>query len=305
MINSRSDLDDVSLVTVTYNSENMAKYFQKTAKFLKNIYIVDNGSKDQTFDYFKKISNNLNFTQLDLNIGFGPANNIGFKQSIKNGASFTLFLNPDCYIDQESIKQLRTALEQNPLIGLICPVVSDGHGIKNSILQWDFTKPYNKKSPKIQDIQSIQSEIVENSCIDGSCFLVRSSIFSEIGGFNENLFMYCEEDDISLRLARAGYGVATHTHADAVHLKSASTPQSVRIKLRKAYHVRLSRFIMVNTYIDSKQRILEALKVFFISPFAIIFFCLTFQKKNSIKWTGWMAASIDGIFLTKFFRKVF
>jgi N-acetylglucosaminyl-diphospho-decaprenol L-rhamnosyltransferase len=298
-------IENIGLVSVTYNSTNLAQFMAQTAQHFKNVWIVDNCSDDNPLEKFQKNIPHANVLALNENLGFGAANNVGFRESLNTSLEYTLFLNPDCQISPDNVLKLLQTLKSRPKTGIVCPRVYDESGKAYDTLSCDYKTPYREKQVQRIKLDGSAEPIVDNGYLEGACFLVKNEVFNKMGGFNENLFMYCEEDDIGLRLNREGYEIATDTGASAIHIGGASTPRSLRILIRKAYHVRWSRFYMTNTYVGRGKRILEVLKTLVAALIALPLYGIFLRKKHCIKWTGSLFAALDSITMSKHFRKYF
>lgn len=175
------------IVLVTYNS---SKWIDNCLKSLLihdqsiTVTIVDNGSTDDTIgkleQYQDKFSS-LTIHQNTTNLGFGAANNLGAQLS---QGHYLVFLNIDTELhDTETFKKL-SALISTSL---------------NDIAAWEFRQlPY--EHPKCYDPVSL-----ETSWFSGAAVVIRRDAFQQVGGFDEKLFMYCEDVDLSWRLRAHGY----------------------------------------------------------------------------------------------------
>lgn len=181
---------------IVYVSYNSAKWIQKCFNSWKsvlydlkkiNIYVVDNASTDDSvriltdvqaqmgdcFGIFRIISESRNW-------GFGKANNIGFAAG---DSPYVCFVN----IDTEMFPDTMAELEKE----ITC---SDS----NAAL-WEFRQfPY--EHPKMYD--PLTGETTWSS---GAAFAVKRSVYSEVNGFDEKIFMYAEDVDLSWRIRTAGY----------------------------------------------------------------------------------------------------
>lgn len=297
-------IHNLALVTVTYNSKHLASWFAKSANNFKYVFVVDNASEDATADEFNRALPHAHIIKQDTNIGFGPANNVGFKAAAAV-ADLVLFINPDCQIEAPEALKLANALEKDSELGIVFPLVKNAHGELPRVLLCDFSKPYKSKTTQVFDVASAQTDVMSPACVDGACFMVRTTDFLGIGGFNQDLFMYCEEDDLGLRMQSIHKQIGIHLRASATHLGGASSKPSLLLQVKKAYHVRWSRFYMTNRYISSAQRVFEVGKVLLLTPVALCVYGLMFRRNLFLKWVGWGFAAADGLFMTKFFRKIF
>lgn len=293
----------IALIAITYNSSHLAEIFAETANNFNNVIIIDNASKDKSLQEYQKNIPNAKCIQSNVNLGYGKANNIGLRIAISEGCTHALIINPDCSISLTDTEILIDAIKSKQNVGLINPRITGADGTKTDIYTFDFERPYKEKNKKtINKVYDVKNKIIDSICIEGSCLLVRLDAFNSAGLFSEDLFLFCEEDDVALRMKRLGYTTAVATESTAIHLGGESTPSTFRLRLLKAYHVRWSRFWMTNKYISKSARILEVIKVLIYSPIAISIYLLSGNQKNFTKWLGWFLASLDGLFLTTFFR---
>lgn len=181
------------IIYVSFNSEKwIDKCFGSWLRIdydLKNIniFVVDNHSTDNTLPALKAFQDKYGerFASFHImaeseNYGFGRANNIGFAQ----GESKTVcFLNIDTELFPDTMKELENEVNQcDPKVGL-----------------WEFRQfPY--EHPKMYDILS-----GETTWSSGAAFAVRRDLFKELHGFDEKIFMYAEDVDLSWRIRTAGY----------------------------------------------------------------------------------------------------
>lgn len=296
--------NDIGLVTVTYESAGLVSYYQVTAKQFAHVWIIDNHSQDSSAALFQHALQHAEVLELKHNIGFGAANNVGFEKA-RLLSKYTLFLNPDCKISIPNILLLKDALELHPEATVACPAVFNTEGTCPGIKFRDYTQGYATQNVQKLEWNQQLPKIMPNGGIDGACFLVRNELFHKIGAFDENLFMYSEEDDIGLRLAAIGQTIVICPHSRAQHLGGASSKSSLRLKLRKAYHARWSRYYMLNKYAGRRAQTMAAMKSLLASPVAILLYAVTLQKRHLIKWIGNGLASVDGLFLTRYFRHLF
>lgn len=296
-------IEDITLVTVTYESERLADFFATTGQLFKHVLVVDNHSHDGTVHAFAQALPHASIIPQPRNIGFGPANNVGF-QAANPDCAHVLFLNPDCQISLESVRLLQHTLTTHPQAVIACPVVVDANGSDHGVRQRDYRLGYQHELVEPIPLSDKTPEFLPDTCVDGACLLVDAQKFAAMGAFNPELFMYCEEDDVSLRALSHGFGVVTNTRARATHLGGASSPATFRILLRKAYHGRWSRLYMVGTHIGPRERLRDALKTLLCAPVVLPLYALLLQKQHFIKWLGWLAAGLDALMLTRFFRRI-
>lgn len=181
------------LVFVTYNSE---KWIDNCFESIKNvdynlnnlnIFVVDNKSTDGTKDKLYRIKNKINVGSFEIieapcNLGFGRGNNLGFN----NGKSdIVCFIN----IDTEMTKDLFIKLEE------------EINSSSSEVALWEFRQfPY--EHPKMYN--PITRLTTWSS---GAAFAIKREVFEKIKGFDDNIFMYAEDVDLSWRLRIEGYTI--------------------------------------------------------------------------------------------------
>lgn len=181
------------IVYVSYNSEKwINQCFQSwlTINFdLKkiNIFVVDNASTDDTVTLLKDFSfqyghlfSSFNIVEEKTNWGFGKANNIGFS---KGTSDIVCFLNIDTELFPDTMSELEKEVSSS----------------ENNVGVWEFRQfPY--EHPKMYDILT-----GETTWVSGAAFAVKRTVYHEMNGYDEKIFMYAEDVDLSWRIRTAGY----------------------------------------------------------------------------------------------------
>lgn len=183
------------IVYVTYNSEKwipgcFRSWLHADYDLDKiNIYVVDNNSSDSTVELLERfrVENGNRFGTFSIlreekNWGFGKANNIGFS---KGTSDIVCFLNIDTEVFSDTFSELEKEIfASNEKIGI-----------------WEFRQfPY--EHPKFYDILTGAT-----TWCSGAAFAIRRSIYDEMKGFDEKIFMYAEDVDLSWRVRTAGYSL--------------------------------------------------------------------------------------------------
>ena len=160
--------EDVALIGVTYNSAALADHFAQTAKSFRHVWIVDNNSKDNTVSEFRQTVPHAQILALSENTGFGPANNRGFEASLPK-CSRALFLNPDCQIDEESIRLLLQAMDADASIAIASPIVFSDVTHGANLKFRDYTLGYGKIPVTSITYSTALPAVIEEACLDGAC----------------------------------------------------------------------------------------------------------------------------------------
>ena len=226
----------LSIIIVSYNTKQTTKNcLESILKSLKKsslqyeIVIVDNHSSDGSLETLKEYSSNYSNIQIienKENLGFGKANNQGVELA---KSDYILFLNSDTLVLDDGIENLDNFYIQNektinflggkllnkdmslqPSCG---PFYTLAVSFAALFLRGDYWG-VTRYSP---------DEIKEVDWISGACILTKKQYFSDIGGFDENIFMYMDEIDLLYRAKKKGYKVFFYPEARFIHLASASS----------------------------------------------------------------------------------
>lgn len=285
---------DVTIVILTYKSTHI---IDNVLKNLINtnykIIIVDNGSNDNIENFLKKKYHSLaiELILLKYNVGFSKGNNIALK---KIKTKFAFLLNPDSIITDQSIANLVKEANKEEKIALANPIfVSD----KKSFLK------------EVKDNQKYKGSkcynIVDRDFMCGGALLIKIKIFKKIGFFDENLFLYCEDDEISSRSINNGYKNILVKNSYCFHANQSSVEITSKWHKYKMVYFRYWHQGWGKTYLKKRKKniIRIWLKVFhrlFLSFYYLIF---KFDLTKSIARFALFMGSISNLIGIDCFNK--
>ena len=204
------------------------------------IIVVDNDSGDGSVDALRSLFPRVRFIENRENIGFGRANNQALKDA---GGEYVLFLNPDTILPEDFFGVCLNFLRGRPDAGGVGVRMIDGSGRFLPESKRGFPSPWVAFC-KLSGLTALfpRSRFFAGyylgylpadrshpvPVLAGACFLVRSAILRETGGFDERFFMYAEDIDLSYRIEKAGYRNYYLADTTIVHFKGESTKKDVR-----------------------------------------------------------------------------
>ena len=239
---------DIAVILINYNSssftiECVSSILQQTSTDISyGVVIIDNASEEE--DYINLVNGlsqfdnklPLHLFRSKINTGFSTGNMLGI-QFIS--AKYYFFLNNDCLLQNDCLNILYTFCENNTETALCSPQLYNENGehqlcfdyfpflitkiLGLGILKLTYGKRFIKR-------KGIYNKPVQVDVVSGSQMFVRSDVFNEIGGFDTTFFLYCEEEDIALRISRKGYSTYLVPEAKNIHKGGASTVPSMDIK---------------------------------------------------------------------------
>lgn len=200
-----------SIIIANRNGENLLKQCLPSVRDAISgrndveVILADNGSTDQSITVTKQILPGAKILSLDRNYGFAEANN---KAATMAQGEYLVFLNNDTVVDRDWLQRLIEAADSDPSIS-ICG---------SRIMFLDLRTRINHAGGKITMIGSgidegfgnEGEEDHETQCTGYACgasMLVRTSAFRQLGGFDPEYFVLCEDVDLSWRAWIAGFKV--------------------------------------------------------------------------------------------------
>ena len=231
---------DISVIIVNYNVKeflsNLLNAIKKAAHNLSiEIFVVDNASSDNSVSYLKKRYPEVIFIENDRNIGFGKANNLAIE---KARGTYTLLINPDTLISEDTLLTLREYMNKHPQTGACgCKIVNpDGTFAPESrrsiptplsalwkVLGLTTLFPRNKTFAEYYLTWMDEDKPSRVPVLSGAFMFFRSQILKELGGFDEQFFMYGEDIDLCYRVSKAGYQIDYVPSTSIIHYKGEST----------------------------------------------------------------------------------
>lgn len=229
----------VTVVIVTFNSAAVIGPCLTALGPAPHLVVVDNASGDGTLAAARSAAPNARLIALPANAGFGSAANRGLAEA---ATEFGLVLNADTVARPGLIPALIAAADRYPDAGLLAPCSWDADGR----LQFGRVPVLTPRPAGPEHAQP------DGDCCaayaGGAAFLFRLAAFRAIGGFDERLFLYYEDDDLCLRLRRAGWSLIHVADAHLDHAAGRSTAGVADLEWWKQWHMAWSRLYLERKY---------------------------------------------------------
>lgn len=219
----------VTAVVVSYNS---AHHLWRLADALKacgvasgRLLLIDNASRDDSAACGSAAGFEVH--RLDQNIGFGAACNVGWRAA---STEYVLFCNPDVVPADDAIERLVAALARSSTAAIAgASSRHPGEARRFSRLSsniWQFWPPWVKRhtrnyGPTVPIEMSAPHAVVD--FVEGAFILCRVDALRAVGGFDEQFFLYSEEEDLARRLRSAGWDSLLVPSAIVAHGRSESS----------------------------------------------------------------------------------
>ncbi|MEM2002758.1 MAG: glycosyltransferase family 2 protein [Candidatus Methanomethylicaceae archaeon] len=196
---------------------------QKSLYPVEKIVLVDNASSDGSLERFYADylqDNKVYIIKNEYNLGFARGANVGIQFALDLGADFIFLLNNDAIIDQECIKKLCAAMEEDERVGLAGPRIfyyCDPEKIWQGGGYFSLWKTGIVSPEKNKLVINSSEKAKEVTFLTGCAMLVKRQVFEKIGLFDEDFFFYGEDVDFCLRARRAGFKLIYVPEAKAWH----------------------------------------------------------------------------------------
>lgn len=240
-----------AIVIVTYNAEPwLGKSLASCREWSPQtpVYVVDNNSRDRTVALIKRDYPWVKLIQHPSNSGFAAGNNIGIRRAILDGADSILLLNQDAQLTAGAIDSLNYYLQVNPHWAAVQPVILLPDGRVNSIGNRFHYLGFAEAGGNGELFATAwrqnygRGTKVEPAYFSGAAVLLRASALRQVGDFSEELFMYHEDLELSLRCRLNGWGIGIAPEARVIHYY---TP---RRSCKQMYFMERNRYLVWLSY---------------------------------------------------------
>lgn len=249
-------------VIVNYNDYETTKIIIENIheyKSIVEIVVVDNCSTDNSYSKLLQLNDSkLSIIKNTENKGYASGMNVGAKYLIKKYKKCNIiFSNADIIIhNEEDIINLIKTLNKNMIYGIVAPVIEERTGLNRG---WKIPTPFQDGllnllyihrylRPKLLYYKPDYYEgIVAVEAVSGCFFCMRSDVLKEVGFFDENTFLYYEENIISKKLMAHGYKIMLHSDISVFHNHSVTIDKSLH-SIKKFKILKQSQFYFQKTY---------------------------------------------------------
>jgi len=199
------------------------------------IIVVDNNSSDDSCEMMKSRFPNVKLIENATNSGFPKGNNIGVAQA---KGDYICILNPDTVVAEDTFEKILAFAEKQTNLGILGCKLIDGTG--NFLLEskrgvptpWvAITKIFGLYQffPKSSVFNRYYAQHIsenETGKVDilvGAFMVIKRDLYLEVGGFDENCFMYSDDIDLSYMVLKKGKSNYYFHETSVIHYKGEST----------------------------------------------------------------------------------
>ncbi len=274
---------NLSVIIVSYKSDYVIENCINSIHSEIEIVIVDNSNNDQLKEKIETKYKNVKYILSKENLGMGAGNNLGIKNVNKD---FVLILNPDVTLEKSSIDEMIIASQEIENFGIIAPL-SDKSEYPN----------YTKK--KKNDFDPIKPFKVKS--VDGYAMLLNLKKLKKLNDFyffDENFFLYLENEDLCLRLEKNDENIYIVPKSRIHHLggKAVDPKYKNEIEYLRNWHWMWSKFYFNKKHYGYLIALFKVFKNLISAKIKFFYYLITFntfkRKIYQMRLLGLMSSMI-------------
>ena len=241
----------VSVILVNWNGK---KFLPVCLKSLQDqtftdfeVILVDSGSHDGSVELLREAYPWVRLVLLDSNTGFANGNNRGF--SIARGSTYIIALNNDTQVDPHWLEELVAVAESSPEVGMVGSRICtwDNHDIIDSLGVTLCPDGMSRGYKRNAHFSALSVAKIEKILLPSACSaLYRRKMLDEIGFFDDDLFVYCDDTDLGLRGRLAGWQALLARDSIVYHRYSSTggvfSPQKLYLVERNHFWAAMKSF---------------------------------------------------------------
>lgn len=257
---------DASCIILNYNDADQTISLVEEIKEyeeINHIIVVDNLSTDNSYKVLKTYeTEKVDVIITDTNGGYGYGNNIGIRYAHEQYKSeYIIIANPDVHFSNETITKMKCIFNYEKNVGIVAPKALKPTGDDQNLIAWKLQNKidYGLSASMIyikyfsnkyyNSSYFIDNKLMEVDVVPGSLLMIKTSYMLKYGMYDENIFLYGEEEILALKFRENGFKTYiiindTYVHDHSVSI-SKSFPKAVK---QKEMNLTSRKYILNNYY---------------------------------------------------------
>lgn len=261
-----------SIIIVTYNHREYLDACLKSVlkqDYPHEIILVDNCSQDGTVSFVREHFPEVTVVESPDNRGYGAGNNLGVKSA---RGEYVVILNPDTVVEEGWLSSLLSPLKRQPKVITTSKILLyDGLAINtcgniNTITGLTFTRGLGADPSSFADVEEV-------SGVSGACFAMRRGDYLDLGGFDENFFLYNEDSELSWRAHIRDYRILYVPTSVVRH------DYQLSVSPEKIYFLEKGRYMILKKYFSRRDLLLFSPSLL-IAELLTLGYALRFGRKG-------------------------
>lgn len=213
------------------------------------IFLIDNNSDDGIEN---ESLEGVSFIKNKENLGYSGGNNVGIEAALKQGFEYVFILNPDTYVNKDTIKNLLKGMVRNS-----ADIVSPKIYFNNSDTIWyaggrfDMQNVIGSHIGVDEEDSGQYNKACETDFATGAAIMIKAQVFSKINLFDEKYFLYYEDADFCYRAKKAGFKVYYIPQAFLYHGNAKSSGLGSSLQ---DYYISRNRLLFASKFLSLRTR---------------------------------------------------
>jgi N-acetylglucosaminyl-diphospho-decaprenol L-rhamnosyltransferase len=259
-------LNNLTFIIVTFKSDHIINECIKSLPKDSNIIIIENSNNRELKKKLEVKYSKINVITQE-NSGMGSANNKGIKLC---KTDYAFVINPDVKFYENTMQELIALSSKYNDYSILAPISDD--------TKYPNYKIKNKK------IKNDDPDFLNVDSVDGYAMLINKKKFSDNIYFDENFFLYLENDDLCLRKKKENNKIYIAKKAKIHHLggKSHSINHEKEIEFSRNWHWMWSKFYFNKKHYGYPKALLKSLPTLITSIIKFFYYfliCNKFKRK--------------------------
>ena len=273
-------LNNLTFIIVTFKSDHVIHECIKSLPKDSNIIIIENSN---SLEFKKKLE--AKYSKINVivqeNTGMGSANNKGIKLC---KTDYAFVINPDVKFYENTMSELIMLSSKYNDYSILAPISDD--------VKYPNYKIMNKK------IKNDNPDFLNVDSVDGYAMLINKNKFSDNIYFDENFFLYLENDDLCLRKKKENNKIYVSKKAKVQHLgaRSHSPIYEKEIEFSRNWHWMWSKFYFNKKHYSYSKAILIGLPALINSMIKLFYYFITHNKFKKKVYTMRFLGLINSMF---------
>ena len=275
---------DITIVIVSFKSEDILHRCIKSIDKKYPIIVVENSIDKKLKLELEQKYLNVNCILPKENLGYGGGNNLGLSKVKTN---YTLILNPDVILMENSIENFFTTVNKFPNFGIIAPISA------------------NERYDNFNHEKDINIKEVEN--VKGFAMFFNMKNLKKSNFFDDNFFLYLEEIDLCKRVRLMDVKIFIDPSIKVEHFGGTSHNSEINkpMELSRNWHWMWSSFYFNKKHYGYLFALIKIFPKFFSSLFKFIFYLIIFKKNKSDIYKHRLLGIINSVLLKKSWYRPF
>ncbi len=228
-------MEKIAVVILNWNGAKLLEQFLPSViqhSPEATVYVADNASTDESVAFVKNYYPTVKIIENKSNLGFAG----GYNDSLQHiDAEIYALVNSDIEVTENWLKPILETFESEPETVIIQPKILDykkkdyfeyAGAAGGFIDQFGYPFCRGRIFDTLEKDNGQYNDNTEIFWASGACFFIRSSIYKELKGFDEDFFAHQEEIDLCWRTINKGYKIKYCSKSIVYHVGGATLQQS-------------------------------------------------------------------------------